>query len=956
MTTLDKMIRRVDLFVQQLLATSTRPQQIKMLQEANLLHSEGLLSLLEAAAEWVRTSPDQARQIALICTDAAAEAKVTTILPRAAYIRAQTHALAGEFEPAQHLIEQAREGYLALGQALPALRTTVGLMHVLGQSGRFKEALTAGQAVLDDIGAEAQPDLAHLAALIRQNMGMCFSQIGRFEEALAAYDAAEASYQALGMTHQAGDIGNNRGVLLWEMGRGSEALAALEDALAIRVAAGETMLQAQSLSNIGSAHLLLGNYPQSLTYFARARSLFASLDALVDQHVLHLDTANAYLTLNLYTEAEAAYREAEQLLHEAGAVPQRVRALWGLGAVLLAQKQLREAEDVLGTAVSLLQETTQVPTPLLTTILLEQAAVQAARGNRTTAVATAHQALTLVYDHDWPIPAVYTHLLLADLLQDDLAGVEKHLLAAQQIAAPYSLPQIRYRLQQRLGRLRRLQGRSKEARLLLESAIAEVEQLRGSLAQETIRTAFLHDKTAVYDELIQLYLSWENEEGRQLAFALAERAKSRTLYDLISGVISVQQTTESTEAAQLAALQADLNAVYNDILNSGINSGAGNLRLLQERASALERHINQLRLGQSAAEKQVETWEQSKPFSAIQAELPANLLLLTYHVIEDDILIFVVANQSFHLRRMPNCAHQVSQELRRLDGLMDRMRVSPHFTVSQQTSLELSVRRVLQTLHQLLFMKVQSLLGEIQPGDLLKLAIVPHGFLHQVPFHALFDGQNYLIDRFEISYAPSATIFLHCQRRKTKGWQQALVVGVSDPAIPAVVAEVNAVAEQLPQVQVLLDEQATVHGLQTHLAQCDLLHLACHGLFRSDSPMFSSLKLHDGWLTATEAMRLNLPNALVTLSACESGRSQVMGGDETLGLIRAFLGAGAATVAVSLWLVQDETTAVLMARWYKLLGQNSLEPTAALRAAQLSLKAEYPHPYYWAPFILVGRR
>jgi CHAT domain-containing protein len=135
----------------------------------------------------------------------------------------------------------------------------------------------------------------------------------------------------------------------------------------------------------------------------------------------------------------------------------------------------------------------------------------------------------------------------------------------------------------------------------------------------------------------------------------------------------------------------------------------------------------------------------------------------------------------------------------------------------------------------------------------------------------------------------------------------------------------------------------------------DILHLACHGLFRADNPIFSALKLSDGWLTAADVMPLDLAGSLVLLSACESGRSQVIGGDEILGLTRAFLGAGATTVVVSLWLVQDQTTAALMGTWYKRLSSGDA-PTTALRAAQLEIKSHYPHPYYWAPFVPIGRR
>jgi CHAT domain-containing protein len=181
------------------------------------------------------------------------------------------------------------------------------------------------------------------------------------------------------------------------------------------------------------------------------------------------------------------------------------------------------------------------------------------------------------------------------------------------------------------------------------------------------------------------------------------------------------------------------------------------------------------------------------------------------------------------------------------------------------------------------------------------------------------------------------------------------VVGVSDPLIPAATAEARAVARHFPGADLLTDDEATLGRIEKSAAGAGIVHLACHGLFRADNPMFSALKLHDGWLTAADAMGLDLAGALVTLSACESGRNEVFAGDELIGLTRAFLGAGAATLVVSLWLVQDETTARLMERYYELL-KGGAGSASALRTAQLTLKQEFPHPYYWAPFVLTGRR
>jgi CHAT domain-containing protein len=180
------------------------------------------------------------------------------------------------------------------------------------------------------------------------------------------------------------------------------------------------------------------------------------------------------------------------------------------------------------------------------------------------------------------------------------------------------------------------------------------------------------------------------------------------------------------------------------------------------------------------------------------------------------------------------------------------------------------------------------------------------------------------------------------------------VFGVSDPLIPNVVAEVRAVKQHLPHTALYLDEQATLAALQEQAPQCGMLHLACHGLFRADNPMFSALRLHDGWLTAADVLALDLTDTFVTLSACESGRNDGARGDEILGLTRAFLGAGAHALCVTLWLVEDEASASLMSCLYEQLATGA-DYTSALRRAQLVLKAKLPHPYYWAPFILIGQ-
>ena len=131
------------------------------------------------------------------------------------------------------------------------------------------------------------------------------------------------------------------------------------------------------------------------------------------------------------------------------------------------------------------------------------------------------------------------------------------------------------------------------------------------------------------------------------------------------------------------------------------------------------------------------------------------------------------------------------------------------------------------------------------------------------------------------------------------------------------------------------------------------LHLASHGYFRRDNPMFSFLKLADSHLNFYSLLDLTLNAELVTLSACHTGMNKVFPGDELQGLMRGFLHAGARSLVVSLWAVGDRSTADLMREMYSDICAGKSK-RAALRRAQLAIKQEYGHPYYWAPFVLMG--
>jgi CHAT domain-containing protein len=240
------------------------------------------------------------------------------------------------------------------------------------------------------------------------------------------------------------------------------------------------------------------------------------------------------------------------------------------------------------------------------------------------------------------------------------------------------------------------------------------------------------------------------------------------------------------------------------------------------------------------------------------------------------------------------------------------------------------------------------------------LAIVPHGLLHYLPFQALFDGREYLLERYQVSYLPGASFLRYVSEAAARGHTVADVGAcislgnTNQGRLPYTVEEAADVAHILGG-EALLEQRATLESLRTAAANSLVIHMATHGDFRPDNPLFSGLSLADGWLTTLDIFNLRIRASLVTLSACQTGRSVVGGGDELLGLMRSFLAAGAASLVTTLWAVEDRSTASLMHNFYSRLVAGKTKG-AALRSAQLALMKDpdYSHPYFWAPFFLVG--
>jgi len=239
---------------------------------------------------------------------------------------------------------------------------------------------------------------------------------------------------------------------------------------------------------------------------------------------------------------------------------------------------------------------------------------------------------------------------------------------------------------------------------------------------------------------------------------------------------------------------------------------------------------------------------------------------------------------------------------------------------------------------------------------------MPHEDLNYIPFQVLQNpaDNRYLGERLQISYASSATILLSLQQAGNIA--KGRLLAVADPDIIEAPDEVETIARLYPSTSrvvsnVLVKEAA----LKTLVGEYNLLHLSVHGVFDPQEPLLSHLKFRadnrdDGKLTAAEIFGLPLGQArLVVLSACETGQVEATHANEILGLVHAFLYAGAQSLVLSSWKVDSASTALWMETFYREVQTQPLSVAAHKALMVVQQRAEYRHPYYWGAFSLIGK-
>jgi CHAT domain-containing protein/tetratricopeptide (TPR) repeat protein len=929
-------------------------------------------------------------------TEAAAPRGLAAVELRRGYLAV----LAADYELAAAHAAASRDRFLAAGDSVGA--NIAAVHHALARVGAG--ALAEDRVAAGGVGAWGAEDGSFSIAL---GLGLLCGRVGRHwrlrrgdpERALACYRLAAALYEALGARlNLAQTLVDQADVL---RGVGGVAQAGAQYELAVEV--------------IDSAT----EGPPSVAEVARRRSLLLAVEVLQDHHARQdpdgMERASSQVARRLDAAPPVGTGPAEQAI--------AALARWLLSqmptAVPLARAMaLRErgyAEDARPWFEQALAGARAMPSDVGVRHLLEASVL--ASEDRFAEALDHYRRYAAARDGPGGDTAMAGALGIEQQRRAFRNGLEQDFAfltrvkawseaqatadACQALAGDrwWSEDERPWRVLSDLGEVLEGLGRLASALDRYEQAMQVFEARRGQVANAGLRAAMTDARDMQWLAMLgarcalRLADADPSRAGDSLAraFASLERGKARALLDLMarSAAFSAGRPGDSPAlrrwrelgaradiAAQLIERRRRVTAVPED-LDALERRLAGEQRALRDLEEELAR-TEPGWLGGVRASGEVAQLKE------VVAALPAGTVLLQWGFLGHDLLAWAITGDGMVAR-----AHR-ELDTRKLGRAIRELRAACEGRVP---GWEAGAEALAATL----LGPFASVLAAHE-----RIVVVPYGIAHELPVHVLrWEGRT-LGETHSVSVLPSASVLRHAQGGSGRRWR-VLAVGDparmayrppgaarADPAPPLRGAEAEAAvaAAAFPGGELLGGEAATEQAVRSRLADFPVLHFATHGRLDQDSPGLSCLLLAGGEaLSVYELAGMELDVDLAVLSACRTGQGEATRGDDVIGLARGLLGAGCRAAVVSLWPVDDASTAILMAAFYRRLAAGAA-PVDALRAAQLQVRrlgeaeavaelaalraavpagtrdvfnrmgpvgtAGYDHPFHWAPFVLLG--
>ncbi len=792
------------------------------------------------------------------------------------------------------------------------------------------------------------------------NLANVFTRRGRYDEALDFYE------QALETRLEAGDRRGealdrqNLGLLHLSWGDYPAALGSLQASLRILEEIGPPVRRAEVRGNIAAVRTAMGHLQEARADLAEALAEAADDETLgpslaIQQADLLNELNELDLAAEFYREANAGYRRLSDATGQA-------EAETGLGFLLMTRRDYDAAEDAFSRALQVHQSLGDARPAAMTRLRLGD--VRLLRGDTAAARSTYREALAAfeaIGDRVGEVVAVGS---LADLDLELGAPGRAEIGYRKALARIEGRPvgSLRYHLRLGRGLALRGQGRLAEAAEELRACVEEVESVGAGLPIAQRRYGYMTDKWNAYAELARTELARDRSAA---AFEVSERMRARQLVDLLARGRTGARTPELALVREEENLRWQIARLRDELDPSMAQTG--NLREAWTSEAPAEDRLGSLAALQQRYQRLLVSLEEERPdyatlFSGavagvpdVQRLTPAGTAFIEYLVSDEWAVAFVVSEREVAATELPIDGRTLRQLIRFLRG-----------SLGPEDDQELW-RTPLRRLHRALIAPLEEA-GYLDDKELLVFA--PHAELHYLPMQALLrsgpDRESFLVESYDVAYAPSATVWMQLARRdQGPTGRGVLAMAPRIDALAHSAAEVRGIGRGDTSAQVLVGARATEGRFHQLAPGRAVLHLATFGVLNTRNPLFSYVELNpdegsDGRLEAHEVFGMRLDADLMVLSACETGlgsgmRHDVPPGDDWVGLVRAFLYAGAHSVVASLWTVDDRATALLMQRFYAGLEAGHSRARSLADAQRAMLREErLADPFYWAAFQLNG--
>lgn len=797
-------------------------------------------------------------------------------------------------------------------------------------------------------------------------------EVEQFNQASLVFEQALIASKGQGDKLKQAMTLSNLSLTYQQLGQWSKASQAITQSLNLLQTEENSQIQilAQALDIQGRLQLAQGKAELALNTWQRSAAIYAKIGDRTGSIRSQINSAQALQSLGNYRQAQKTLTEINQTLQNQPDSTLKATGLRSLGNVLRVVGDLEQSRKILqqslGVATRMRSQSPQVITETWLSL-----------GNTATAQQDTPAAINY-YQQAAATSTSPTTRIQADLNQLRLLLDDNQLNAAQALVSKIqaqisNLPISRKAVYARINfaqSLMKLQAGQevKEIAQLLATAVQQARDLQDqrSVAYALGNLGGLYEQTQQFDSAYDLTQQalvisqainvpdityrWQWQLGRLLKAkgdfqgAIAAYTESvQILQSLRNDLVAINPEVQFSFRDEVEPIYRQL---VNLLLRSPGNSQPSQDNLVQARAV-----IESLQLAELDNFFRVACLE-GKPIqidSVIDQQDPTAAVI--YPIILADKLEVILK-----LPQQPLRHYKTNIAASEVEKIVDQLRqelIKPH-TLQQTQALSRQV-------YNWLLQPAQEYLAKSQ---IKTLVFVLDGSLRNIPMAVLYDGQQYLIQKYAIALTPG----LQLLAPKSLSQQQikALTAGITEArqgfsALSNVAQELNQIKSEVPTT-VLLNQKFTNETLQKEINSVlfPVVHLATHGQFSSkaeDTFILTwdgriNVNQLDTLLRIRETERPN-PIELLVLSAC-----QTAAGDKraALGLAGIAVRAGARSTLASLWNVEDQSTAELMSQFYRELTDKKLTKAEALRQAQLALLSnpKYQHPLFWAAYVLVG--